>query len=158
MYRLTAKLASKFRVARSTTQQVGSRLNWRRNYVAKDIKFGVEAWGMMLQGDQKISVEIIQNVLKIPVHTIAFNSGVEGPVVVGKLLEQDNTDLGYDKAKGEYVDMVKTGIINPFKVIRTILVDVACVSSLLTTTKVVIVEQPKDEKASPAMPGGGMDY
>ncbi|KAK4761156.1 hypothetical protein SAY87_006049 [Trapa incisa] len=110
--------------------------------------------------DQKIGVQIIQNALKTPVFTIASNAGVEGSVVVGKLLEQDNPDLGYDAAKGDYVDMVKTGIIDPLKVIRTALVDAASVSSLLTTTEAVVVELPKDEKAAPTMPGGmgDMDY
>ncbi|XP_071717332.1 chaperonin CPN60-2, mitochondrial-like [Rutidosis leptorrhynchoides] len=109
--------------------------------------------------DQKIGVQIIQNALKAPVHTIASNAGVEGAVIVGKLLEQDNPDLGYDAAKGKYVDMVKEGIIDPLKVIRTALVDAASVSSLLTTTEAVIVESPKDEKESPAAMGGGMgDY
>ncbi|GMN61441.1 hypothetical protein TIFTF001_030529 [Ficus carica] len=96
--------------------------------------------------DQKIGVQIIQNALKTPVHTIASNAGVEGAVVVGKLLEQDNPDLGYDAAKGEYVDMVKAGIIDPLKVIRTALVDAASVSSLMTTTEAVVVELPKDDK------------
>ncbi|KAK3029536.1 hypothetical protein RJ639_038495 [Escallonia herrerae] len=112
--------------------------------------------------DQKIGVQIIQNALKTPVHTIASNAGVEGAVVVGKLLEQDNPDLGYDAAKGEYVDMVKSGIIDPLKVIRTALVDAASVSSLMTTTEAIVVELPKDEKEAPAMGGGmpgmGMDY
>ncbi|KAJ4954987.1 hypothetical protein NE237_011770 [Protea cynaroides] len=113
--------------------------------------------------DQKIGVQIIQNALKTPVYTIASNAGVEGAVVVGKLLEQDNPDLGYDAAKGEYVDMVKAGIIDPLKVIRTALVDAASVSSLMTTTEAVVVELPKDEKEVPAMGGGmggmgGMDY
>ncbi|KAL0699453.1 hypothetical protein Bca4012_055575 [Brassica carinata] len=113
--------------------------------------------------DQKIGVQIIQNALKTPVHTIASNAGVEGAVIVGKLLEQDNTDLGYDAAKGEYVDMVKAGIIDPLKVIRTALVDAASVSSLLTTTEAVVVELPKDESESAGggagMGGmGGMDY
>nr|CAD1836057.1 unnamed protein product [Ananas comosus var. bracteatus] len=110
--------------------------------------------------DQKIGVQIIQNALKTPVHTIAANAGVEGAVVVGKLLEQDNPDLGYDAAKGEYVDMVKAGIIDPLKVIRTALVDAASVSSLMTTTEAIVVEQPKEEKDVPAMGGGmgGMDY
>ncbi|KAJ3690041.1 hypothetical protein LUZ61_019205 [Rhynchospora tenuis] len=110
--------------------------------------------------DQKIGVQIIQNALKTPVHTIASNAGVEGAVVVGKLLEQDNTDLGYDAAKGEYVDMVKSGIIDPLKVIRTALVDAASVSSLMTTTEAVVVELPKDEKDAPPMGAGmgGMDY
>ncbi|KAG6781438.1 hypothetical protein POTOM_014342 [Populus tomentosa] len=109
--------------------------------------------------DQKIGVQIIQNALKTPVHTIATNAGVEGAVVVGKLLEQDNPDLGYDAAKDEYVDMVKAGIIDPLKVIRTALVDAASVSSLMTTTEAVITELPKDESDAPAMgPGMGMDY
>ncbi|KAK1437356.1 hypothetical protein QVD17_03147 [Tagetes erecta] len=108
--------------------------------------------------DQKIGVQIIQNALKAPVHTIASNAGVEGAVIVGKLLEQDNPDLGYDAAKGQYVDMVKEGIIDPLKVIRTALVDAASVSSLLTTTEAVIVELPKEEKESPAMPPGMGDY
>ncbi|XP_021987323.1 chaperonin CPN60-2, mitochondrial [Helianthus annuus] len=107
--------------------------------------------------DQKIGVQIIQNALKAPVHTIASNAGVEGAVVVGKLLEQDNPDIGYDAAKGQYVDMVKEGIIDPLKVIRTALVDAASVSSLLTTTEAVIVELPKD-KESPAMTPGMGDY
>ncbi|EOA26792.1 hypothetical protein CARUB_v10022887mg [Capsella rubella] len=106
--------------------------------------------------DQKIGVQIIQNALKTPVYTIASNAGVEGAVIVGKLLEQDNPDLGYDAAKGEYVDMVKSGIIDPLKVIRTALVDAASVSSLLTTTEAVVTEIPTKEKdASPGM-GGGM--
>ncbi|WJX20059.1 Chaperonin cpn60, mitochondrial [Trifolium repens] len=110
--------------------------------------------------DQKIGVQIIQNALKTPVHTIVSNAGVEGAVVVGKLLEQDNPDLGYDAAKGEYVDMIKSGIIDPLKVIRTALVDAASVSSLMTTTEAVVSELPKDDKDGPAMPGGmgGMDY
>ncbi|KAK9067508.1 hypothetical protein SSX86_011619 [Deinandra increscens subsp. villosa] len=108
--------------------------------------------------DQKIGVQIIQNALKAPVHTIASNAGVEGAVIVGKLLDQDNPDLGYDAAKGQYVDMVKEGIIDPVKVIRTALVDAASVSSLLTTTEAVIVELPKDEKNSPAMSQGMGDY
>lgn len=106
--------------------------------------------------DQKIGIHVIQNALKAPAYTIAVNAGVEGAVVVGKLLEQDNPDFGYDAAKGEYVDMVKAGIIDPVKVIRTALVDAASVSSLLTTTEAVVVEAPKDEKAGPAMGGGGM--
>ncbi|KAM0941956.1 putative chaperonin Cpn60/TCP-1 family, groEL-like apical domain superfamily [Dioscorea sansibarensis] len=111
--------------------------------------------------DQKIGVQIIQNALKTPVHAIASNAGVEGAVVVGKLLEQDNPDLGYDAAKGEYVDMVKSGIVDPLKVIRTALVDAASVASLMTTTEAIVVELPKEEKeVTPAMGGGmgGMDY
>ncbi|KAK7847492.1 chaperonin cpn60-2 [Quercus suber] len=113
--------------------------------------------------DQKIGVQIIQNALKTPVYTIASNAGVEGAVVVGKLLEENDPDKGYDAAKGEYVDMVKAGIIDPVKVIRTALVDAASVSSLMTTTEAIVTEIPKDDKEAPAMGGGmggmgGMDY
>ncbi|OAY55448.1 chaperonin CPN60-2, mitochondrial [Manihot esculenta] len=109
--------------------------------------------------DQKIGVQIIQNALKTPVHTIASNAGVEGAVVIGKLLEQDDHNLGYDAAKGEYVDMVKAGIVDPLKVIRTALIDAASVSSLMTTTEAIVSELPKDEKDAPGMaPGMGMDY
>ncbi|KAK9991604.1 hypothetical protein SO802_026589 [Lithocarpus litseifolius] len=113
--------------------------------------------------DQKIGVQIIQNALKTPVYTIACNAGVEGAVVVGKLLEENDPDKGYDAAKGEYVDMVKAGIIDPVKVIRTALVDAASVSSLMTTTEAIVTEIPKDDKEAPAMGGGmggmgGMDY
>lgn len=113
--------------------------------------------------DQKIGVQIIQNALKTPVYTIASNAGVEGAVVVGKLLEESDPDKGYDAAKDEYVDMVKAGIIDPVKVIRTALVDAASVSSLMTTTEAVVTEIPKDEKEVPAMGGGmggmgGMDF
>ncbi|PAN51628.1 hypothetical protein PAHAL_9G608600 [Panicum hallii] len=101
--------------------------------------------------DQKIGVKIIQNALKAPVQTIASNAGVEGAVIAGKLLEQENTDLGYDAAKGEYVDMVKAGIIDPLKVIRTALMDAASVSSLMTTTESIIVETPKEESNAPPM-------
>ncbi|KAI9073691.1 hypothetical protein K1719_044355 [Acacia pycnantha] len=104
--------------------------------------------------DKKIGVQIIQNALKTPVHTIASNAGVEGAVIVGKLLEQDNPDLGYDAAKGEYVDMVKAGIIDPLKVIRNALVDAARVSSLMTTTEAVVSKLPKDEKEVSPMGSG----
>ncbi|CAM6103464.1 unnamed protein product [Calypogeia fissa] len=116
--------------------------------------------------DQKVGVQIIQNALKMPAYTIAQNAGVEGAVVVGKLLEQQSLEIGYDAAKDEYVDMVKAGIIDPVKVIRTALTDAASVSSLLTTTEAVITELPKDD--APGYPpggmggmggmGGGMDY
>ncbi|GMY06149.1 Chaperonin CPN60-2, mitochondrial [Fagus crenata] len=108
--------------------------------------------------DQKIGVQIIKNALKMPAYTIASNAGVEGAVVVGKLLEQNDPDLGYDAATGEYVNMIEAGIVDPLKVIRTALVDAASVSSLLTTTEAVVSELPKDEKEVPAMGGGIHGY
>ncbi|MCO5566999.1 hypothetical protein L7F22_020682 [Adiantum nelumboides] len=107
--------------------------------------------------DEKTGIQVIQNALKAPTYTIASNAGFEGAIVVGKLLEQDNPDFGFDAAKGMYVDMVKEGIMDPLKVIRTALVDAASVASLLTTTEVAVVEISKEEKASTAaMTGRGM--
>ncbi|CAN7061646.1 unnamed protein product [Brassica rapa subsp. trilocularis] len=97
---------------------------------------------------QKNGVQIIQNALKIPVYTIASNAGVDGKVIVDKLLESNNPDIGYDAAKGEYVDMVKSGIIDPVKMIRTALVDAA------RDSNAVVTEIPTKEDASPVM--GGM--
>jgi chaperonin GroEL len=105
--------------------------------------------------DQGIGVQILQSALKVPCKTIADNAGVEGAVVVGKLLEHegDNT-WGYNAATNQYEDLVKAGIIDPVKVVRTALVDAASVSSLITTAEAIVVDAPKDDRA-PAMPGGG---
>ncbi|KAM0843556.1 hypothetical protein ACQ4PT_057596 [Festuca glaucescens] len=92
--------------------------------------------------DEKIGVQIIKNALKAPLMTIAANAGVDGSVVVGKLLEQDNLSLGYDAAKAEYVDMIKAGIIDPVKVIRTALQDAASVSLLMVTAEATVAELP----------------
>uniref|UniRef100_A0A7I4C081 Uncharacterized protein n=1 Tax=Physcomitrium patens TaxID=3218 RepID=A0A7I4C081_PHYPA len=106
--------------------------------------------------DQRIGVQIIQNALKMPAYTIAHNAGLEGAVVVGKLLDQSNLNIGYDAAKGEYVDMVKAGIIDPVKVIRTAFVDAASVASLMTTTEAVVAESNKEEKDLVPSTGGGI--
>ncbi|XP_026447301.1 chaperonin CPN60-like 2, mitochondrial [Papaver somniferum] len=100
--------------------------------------------------DQKRGVEIIQNALKAPTFTISENAGVNGAVVVGKLLDQDNVNLGYDASKGVYVNMVEAGIIDPLKVIRTALVDAASVSLLLTTTEASIVESADAKSSTPS--------
>lgn len=71
------------------------------------------------------------------------------------MLEQDDCNLGYDAAKGEYVEMVKAGIIDPFKVIRTALVDAASVSLLLTTTEATVLENPQEKKPPSRMPNMG---
>ncbi|KAK4798188.1 hypothetical protein SAY86_030514 [Trapa natans] len=113
-----------------------------------------------LNKDQKIGVEIIQSALKAPVNVIASNAGFDGDLVVGKLLEQDNHRLGFDAAKGEYVDMVKAGIMDPLKVVRTALADAASVSLLLATTEAAVVETADVKNKLPSrMPQmGGMGY
>merc|ERR1719240_2235866 len=91
--------------------------------------------------------------LAMPCKTIASNAGAEGAVVVGKLLESDSTNFGFDAQNGEYVDLVAKGIIDPTKVVRSALVDAASIASLMTTTESMVVELPK--KDEPPMPGGG---
>lgn len=100
--------------------------------------------------DQKRGVQIIQNALKAPTFTIVSNAGGDGALVLGKLLEQDDLNLGYDAAKGVYVDMVKAGIIDPLKVVRTALVDAASVSLLLTTTEATVVDHPDEKNSTPS--------
>ena len=84
---------------------------------------------------------------------IAENSGVEGSIVVGKVMENKSETFGFDAQKEEYVDMVAAGIIDPAKVVRTALQDAASVAGLLITTEAMVAELPKDP--APAMPGGG---
>ncbi|KAF8406884.1 hypothetical protein HHK36_006005 [Tetracentron sinense] len=110
--------------------------------------------------DQKRGIQIIQNALKAPTFTIAANAGVDGALVLSKLLEQEDLNLGYDAAKGEYVDMVKAGIIDPLKVVRTALVDAASVSMLLTTTEAIVVDHQNEKSSVPnRMPSmGDMGY
>ncbi|KAI4325341.1 hypothetical protein MLD38_030751 [Melastoma candidum] len=109
--------------------------------------------------DQKRGVQIIQAALKASALTIASNAGFDGALVCGKLLEQDNHNLGFDATKGTYVDMVKAGIIDPLKVIRTALSDASSVSLLLATTEAAVVEHPDAVKPPSRMPSmGDMGY
>jgi len=104
-------------------------------------------------------VQIIQDALKVPCKLIAHNAGYEGSVVVEKLLEKNNFNMGFDAQIGVYTDLIKAGIIDPVKVVKTALIDAASVSSLMTTTEAVIVDLPKKRESgsgAPAMGGGGM--
>src|SRR5690606_17071136 len=105
--------------------------------------------------DQRVGVDIVRRALQAPARQIAENAGVDGAVVVGKLLESKNSNWGYDAQEGEYKDLVKAGIIDPTKVVRTALEDAASVAGLLITTEAMIAERP-EKKAGPGMPGGGM--
>jgi chaperonin GroEL len=109
--------------------------------------------------DQKHGVEIVRKALSWPARQIAINSGDDGSVVVGKILEKDQYAYGYDAQTGDYVDLVKKGIIDPTKVVRTALQDASSVAGLLITTEAMVAELPK-KKEAPAMPpgGGGMDF
>ena len=105
--------------------------------------------------DQKAGVEIVRRAVQAPARQIAQNAGSDGSVVVGKLLEKTDYNWGYNAATGEYQDLVKAGIIDPAKVVRTALQDAASVASLLITTEALIAEKPKREKAVPHSPSMG---
>ena len=86
---------------------------------------------------------------------VAYNAGDDGSIVIGKLLDQNDTNFGYDAQTGAFTNLVAAGIIDPVKVVRTALQDAASVAGLLITTEAMIAEKPKKD-AAPAMPGGGM--
>merc|ERR1719282_2193310 len=101
--------------------------------------------------DQQLGVKIVECAVQVPAKTIVRNAGEEGSVVAGKLLEMNNPSMGYDSFVGEYKDMLKAGIIDPVKVVRTALSDAASVAGLLTTTEAVIVDEPAKKKKSAAV-------
>ena len=105
--------------------------------------------------DVQAGINIVLKALEAPIRQIAENAGMEGSIVVGKVLENKAETFGFDAQKEEYVDMVAKGIIDPAKVVRTALQDASSVAGLLVTTEAMVAELPKDEPA-PAMPGGGM--
>jgi len=107
--------------------------------------------------DQTRGIAIVRQALESPARQISENAGVDGSVIVGKILEQDDVNFGYDAQAGKYTDMVKAGIIDPTKVVRLALQDAASVAALLITTEAMIAERPEKKPAMPAGgPGGGM--
>ncbi len=107
--------------------------------------------------DQSKGVDIVRRSLQAPLRQIVENAGFDGAVVAGKLNEQTDTKRGFDAQGEKYVDMVKAGIIDPTKVVRTALQDAASVAGLLVTTEAMVAEVPEKKDAMPAMPpGGGM--
>jgi chaperonin GroEL len=109
--------------------------------------------------DQKVGIDIIRKAVQSPTRQIASNAGADGSLIVGKLLEQDNFNFGYNAQTGKFTDLIKDGIIDPTKVVRSAIQDAASVASLLITAEAVVADIP-DEKpdTTPPMPdmGGGM--
>ena len=106
--------------------------------------------------DQKTGVEIVRKALSWPARQIVINAGEDGSVIVGKILENDQYAYGFDAQKGEYVNMVAKGIIDPTKVVRSALQNAGSIAGLLITTEAMVAEVPKKQGGAPAMPGGGM--
>ena len=114
--------------------------------------------------DQKVGIDIIRKATQAPIRQIVENAGLDGAVVAGKLLESEDTNYGFNAQNGEYTDMVKAGIIDPTKVVRTALQDAASVGGLLITTEAMVTEAPKKEchcgdgAAAGAMGPGAMGF
>ena len=105
--------------------------------------------------DQKVGVNIVRRALQTPARQIAENAGEDGAVVVGKIIDKDDYSFGFNAATGEYGNLVKQGVIDPAKVVRTALQDAGSVAGLLITTEAMVAEKPKKQGSAPAMPGGG---
>jgi chaperonin GroEL len=107
--------------------------------------------------DVQAGINIVLKAIEAPLRQIAENSGVEGSIVVGKIMESKSETYGFDAQSETYVDLVEKGIIDPAKVVRRALQDAASVAGLLVTTEAMVAEVPKEQPAMPAMPpGGGM--
>ena len=106
--------------------------------------------------DQRIGINIVRKALSAPARQIFQNSGEDGSVIVGKILENPKYGFGFNAQTGEYGDLVAHGVIDPAKVVRCALQDAASVSGLLITTEAMIAELPKDKPAAPMGGGGGM--
>ena len=107
--------------------------------------------------DQEVGVEIVRRALQSPARNIAENAGAEGSVIVGKLMESSKENEGYDAVSGTFTDMVKAGVIDPTKVVRSSLQNAASVAALLITTEAMVADKPEPKEAAPAAPDmGGM--
>ena len=95
--------------------------------------------------DQRVGVEIVQRAIIVPVKQIAENAGADGSIIAGKLSENNDKNYGFDAQSGKFVDMIKSGIIDPAKVVRTALQDAASVAGLLITTEAMVAEKPEDK-------------
>ncbi|HKF64779.1 MAG TPA: chaperonin GroEL [Dongiaceae bacterium] len=123
--------------------------------------YGIKALARLKPGndDQRVGVDILRRALQMPTRQIVENAGHDGSVVVGKLLESSDANHGFDAQTGEYTDMIKSGIIDPTKVVRLALQDAASVAGLLITTEAMVAEKPEKKAPPPGMPpGGDMDF
>lgn len=110
-----------------------------------------------INDDQRIGIDIIRKALRAPALQIATNAGADASLIIGKLLEQKDTNYGYDAQTDEFTDMIKAGIIDPVKVVRTALQDAASIAGLMITTEAIIVDKPEEKSSGPDMSGmGGM--
>ena len=108
--------------------------------------------------DQRFGIEIVRKAVQTPLRQIAENAGEDGAVIAGKILDRDEYNWGYDAQTGEFKDLVKAGIVDPTKVVRTALQDAASVAGLLVTTEAMVAETPQKKDAAMPPDHGNMDY
>ncbi len=110
----------------------------------------------------KVGINIVKKALEAPIRKLASNAGQDGSVIIDTVrrtaAEKKNTNIGYNVLTGEYVDMIKAGVIDPVKVVRGALENAASIAAMILTTDVLITDMPEKDKPGPAMPPGGMDY
>src|SRR5579863_458071 len=111
---------------------------------------------LKLGGDQKVGVDIVRRAVESPMRNIASNAGVEGSIVVQRVKESKDQNFGYNAATDVYEDLVKAGVIDPTKVVRSALQNAASIASLLLTTEAMVAELPEEKKEAPMPQGGGM--
>ncbi len=111
---------------------------------------------LKLDHDQKVGADIVRRAIEAPIRWIANNAGVEGSIVVQKVKESKETGFGYNAATDTYEDLVKAGVIDPTKVVRSALQNASSIASLLLTTEAMVSEIPEEKKEAPMPQGGGM--
>ncbi len=119
------------------------------------LRAGKALEGLKLTGDQLVGLNIVKRAIEEPMRHIATNAGAEGSIVVAKVKDMKQ-DEGFNAATDTYEDLVKAGVIDPAKVVRSALQNASSIASLLLTTEALVSEIPEDKKEAPAMPGGGM--
>jgi chaperonin GroEL len=110
-----------------------------------------------LEGDEQIGVNIVKRALQEPLRQIAENAGEEGAIVLGKVADSKDANFGFNALTGDYEDLVKAGVLDPTKVVRTALTNAGSIASLMLTTEALVAEVPEEKKAPAGAPGhGGM--
>ena len=109
---------------------------------------------LKLEGDEQIGVNIVKKAITEPLRQIAENAGEEGAIVLGKVNDSKDNNFGYNALTGDYEDLVKAGVLDPTKVVRTALTNAGSIASLMLTTEALVAEIPEEKKGAP-MGGGG---
>jgi chaperonin GroEL len=108
---------------------------------------------LKLEGDEQIGINIVKRAMQEPLRQITENAGEEGAVVLGKVLESKDPNFGYNALTNQYEDLVKAGVLDPTKVVRTALQNAGSIAALMLTTEALVSELPEEKKGAP-MPGG----